>query len=122
MDDGICRDLLTVIGVCSIVVYVSFNYVCLEVLMSVRVQVILKEDEAARFKSQAIKESKSLSAWLRDAGNKMLDLEHQQQSLIHPNTLKKFFQACNKREKGVEPDWEDHKRLIVEGFQSGNKP
>ena len=90
--------------------------------MSVRIQVILKEDEAARFKSQAIKESKSLSAWLRDAGNKMLDLEQQQQSLIHPDSLIKFFQACDSREKGVEPDWEDHKKLIIEGFQSGNKP
>jgi hypothetical protein len=90
--------------------------------MSVRIQVILKEDEAAKFKSQAIKESKSLSAWLRDAGNKMLELGHLQQSLTNPNSLKKFFQVINKREQGVEPEWEDHKRLIVEGFQSGNKP
>ena len=90
--------------------------------MSVRIQVILKEDEAAKFKSQAIKESKSLSAWLREAGKKMLDLEHRQQSLTNPDSLKKFFQVCNKREQGVEPEWEDHKRLIKEGFQSGNKP
>lgn len=90
--------------------------------MSVRVQVILKEDEAARFKSQAIKESKSLSAWLRDAGNKMLDIERRRQSLTDPDSLKNFFQVCNKREQGVEPDWENHKRLIIEGFQSGNKP
>ena len=90
--------------------------------MSVRVQVILKEDEAARFKSQAMKESKSLSAWLRDAGNKMLDIEHSRQSLTDPDSLKKFFQECNQREQGVEPDWEDHKRLILEGFQSIHKP
>ena len=90
--------------------------------MNVRLQVILKEDEAARFKSQAIKESKSLSAWLRDAGTKMLDLENRQSSLTHPDSLEKFFQECDKREQGVEPDWEDHKRLIVEGFQSGHKP
>ena len=95
----------------------------LEVLsMSVRVQVILKEDEAARFKSQAMKESKSLSAWLRAAGNKMLDLERSRQSLTDPDSLKKFFQECSEREQGVEPDWEDHKRLILEGFQSGRKP
>lgn len=90
--------------------------------MSVRVQVILKEDEAARFKSQAIKESKSLSAWLRDAGNRMLDFENRQPSLINPDSLEKFFQDCDKREQGVEPDWEDHKRLIAEGFQAGHKP
>ena len=90
--------------------------------MSVRVQVILKEDEAARFKSQAMKESKSLSAWLRDAGNKMLDLERSRQSLTDPDSLRKFFQECHQREQGIEPDWEDHKRLILEGFQSGHKP
>ena len=90
--------------------------------MSVRVQVILKEDEAARFKSQAIKESKSLSAWLRDAGNKLLDIERHRQSLTDPDSLKNFFQECNEREQGVEPEWEDHKRLIAEGFQSVKKP
>ena len=90
--------------------------------MSVRVQVILKEDEAARFKSQAIKESKSLSAWLRDAGNKLLDIERHRQSLNDPDSLKNFFQECNEREQGVEPEWEDHKRLIAEGFQSVKKP
>jgi hypothetical protein len=90
--------------------------------MSVRVQVILKEDEAARFKSQAMKESKSLSAWLRAAGNKMLDIEHSRQSLTDPASLKKFFQECHEREQGMEPDWEDHKRIILEGFQSVKKP
>ena len=90
--------------------------------MSVRVQVILKEEEAARFKSQAIKESKSLSAWLRDAGNKMIELEYRKQPLNSPDSLKQFFQQCNQREQGIEPDWEEHKRLILEGFQSGNKP
>ena len=45
--------------------------------MSVRVQVILNEEEAARFKAQAGKESKSLSAWLREAGQKMLEMNLQ---------------------------------------------
>jgi len=89
--------------------------------MSVRVQVILNEEEAARFKSQAIKESKSLSAWLREAGNKMIASD-QPQPLTDPDSLKAFFQRCNQREQGVEPDWEDHKRLISESYQSGNKP
>jgi hypothetical protein len=90
--------------------------------MSVRVQVILKEEQAAIFKSQAMKESKSLSAWLRDAGNKMIDLNRQQQPLTNPDSLENFFQQCNERKQGVEPDWEDHKTLIIEGLQSGNKP
>jgi hypothetical protein len=90
--------------------------------MSVRVQVILDEEEMARFKSQAMKESKSLSAWLRDAGKKMIELNRRQQRLTDSDSLKQFFRKCNEREDGVEPDWEDHKRLILDSYQAGNKP
>ena len=75
--------------------------------MSVRIQVILGEEEAARFRLQAKKESKSLSAWLREAGNIMLELG-KIQPLTDTGSLKRFFKRCNKREKGMEPDWEDH--------------
>lgn len=85
--------------------------------MSVRVQVILDEREAARFKSQALKESKSLSAWLRDAGRKMLDVNQQWQTLNDQESLSQFFQQCVEREQGFEPSWEEHKRIILEGFQ-----
>jgi hypothetical protein len=90
--------------------------------MSVRVQVILDEEEMTRFKSQAMKESKSLSAWLRDAGKKMIELNRQQQRLTDLDTLKGFFRKCDERENGAEPDWEDHKRLILDSYQAGNKP
>jgi hypothetical protein len=90
--------------------------------MSVRVQVILDEQEVTQFKSQAMKESKSLSAWLRDAGKKMIEINKQQQRLTDPDALKRFFRNCNERENGVEPDWEDHKRLILDSFRAGNKP
>ena len=90
--------------------------------MSVRVQVILNEEEANRFKSQAMRESKSLSAWLRDAGNKMIDMNREQQRLTDPESLKEFFRKNDEREDGVEPDWEDHKRLLLDSYQAGNKP
>lgn len=90
--------------------------------MSVRVQVILEEKEAARFKAQALKESKSLSAWLREAGSKMLETNQQRQPLTNSDSLKFFFQKCNQREHGTEPDWEEHKRLVLEGFQAGKRP
>ena len=90
--------------------------------MSVRVQVILDEEEMTRFKSQAMKESKSLSAWLRDAVKKMIELNWQQQRLTDLDTLKGFFRKCDERENGAEPDWEDHKRLILDSYQAGNKP
>ena len=90
--------------------------------MSERIQVILDEEEAARFKSQAKRESKSLSAWLRDAGRKMLEMNGQRQSLSDPDALKKFFKDCNERERGKEPEWEEHKRLIEEGFSGKSSP
>ena len=90
--------------------------------MSVRVQVILKEDEAARFRSQAMKESKSLSAWLRDAGKKMLETDQHRQPLTDLSALKRFFRKCSEREKGAEPDWEEHKRLLLEGMRVGHRP
>jgi hypothetical protein len=90
--------------------------------MSVRVQVVLGEEEAAKFKFQAQKESKALSAWLRDSERKMLEMNQQRESLTHPTSLKAFFDKCKEREQGKEPDWEDHKRLILESMQAGNRP
>ena len=92
-----------------------------EMLMSIRVQVILEEEEVARFKSQAKKVSKSLSAWLRDAGKTMIELDHRKEKLLDPQSLEKFFQDCMQREKGVEPDWEEHKKLIIEGYRAGKR-
>ena len=88
--------------------------------MSVRVQVILDEEEMAKFRSQALRESKSLSAWLRDAGKKMLQEKRKWKSLTDPVVLNEFFKQCNKREKGTEPDWEEQKGLILDSYQGGN--
>ncbi|MBW1732057.1 MAG: hypothetical protein JRH08_14045 [Deltaproteobacteria bacterium] len=89
--------------------------------MSVRIQVILEEKEAARFRAKAAKESKSLSAWLRDAGRKMLEMEKNAQ-LTDEEALRAFFQKSNEREKeGTESDWEEHKKMILDGFSSGQK-
>lgn len=89
--------------------------------MSIRVQVILDEEDAARFKSQAQKESKSLSSWLRDAGRKMLEMTEERKPLSDPDSLRSFFQACDGGEEGTEPDWEEHRQLILEGFRQGTK-
>jgi hypothetical protein len=88
--------------------------------VSVRVQVILDETEAAIFKSQAAKESKSLSAWLRDAGKEMLKKNGRKQGLSDPGSLKAFFEQCKERERGTEPDWEEQKNLLLESYRGGN--
>ena len=85
--------------------------------MSVRVQVILHQKEAAMFRAQARKESKSLSAWLRDAGKMVIEMRQDKPRLNSLKELEKFFQDRNRKERGKEPSWEEHKKLILEGFQ-----
>lgn len=89
--------------------------------MSVRVQVILEDQEAATFKRQAGKEGKSLSAWLGEAGRMKLNSVADKRSLRTAAALKKFFRECAAREEGKEPDWEEHSRLIREGYRSGGR-
>lgn len=90
--------------------------------MSQRVQVILDDKEVSEFKSQALRESKSLSAWLRSAGKKMLEMNQRKKQLSEYQSLKHFFDQCNEREKGIEPDWEEHKRLILDSSRGNNRP
>jgi hypothetical protein len=89
--------------------------------MSQRIQIILDEKEASEFKAQAMKESKSLSAWLREAGKKMVEMNRQKRPLSDIESLETFFKRCNAREKGVEPDWEEHKRLILDGSKGNTR-
>jgi hypothetical protein len=89
--------------------------------MSLRVQVILEERDALKFRTQALRESKSLSAWLRDAGKKMLEIEAEV-PLADEDALERFFSRCPEREGGEEPDWEEHKRTIQKGYRRGSRP
>ena len=90
--------------------------------MSVRVQVILDEQEAARFRRQAQKETMSLSRWLRESGNIRLDADRYNRSLRDEKNLKEFFRQCDERDQGgVEPDWEEHKKLISDGYAEGSQ-
>ncbi len=88
--------------------------------MSVRVQVILEEAEAAQFKHQAKKDSLSLSRWLKEAGKEKLAQKEIQRSLKDESSLKEFFESCDQLiDKGKESDWIEHKRLINEGYSKG---
>jgi len=89
--------------------------------MSLRVQVILEERDVLKFRSQALKESKSLSAWLRDAGKKMLEIR-EAAPLADSESLKLFFKRCREREKGREPEWEGLKHHILMSYGSGDQP
>ena len=58
--------------------------------MSIRIQIILDEEDVAKFKSEAMKESKSLSAWLRDAGRNALERK-KVEPMADSEDLRAFF-------------------------------
>ncbi|MDR3553696.1 MAG: hypothetical protein P4L55_02960 [Syntrophobacteraceae bacterium] len=88
--------------------------------MSIRVQVILDEEELSKFKAEASRESKSLSAWLRDAGRSVLAQKRAKQ-MAEPEELRLFFEQRQTREKGMEPEWDEHKKLIAEGMKGAER-
>jgi len=88
--------------------------------MAVRVQVIMDEEEVAGFRRQAKLESSSLSRWLREAGRARLARCREAASLRSPAALDAFFACCDEREAGREPDWEDHKAVVLGGMKRGD--
>ena len=88
-------------------------------LMTSRVHVILDEEERELFREAAAREGISLSAWLREAGRETLESQEGLRRVTTVKELRAFFAACDKREKGVEPDWEEHRSVIEHSIRSG---
>lgn len=86
--------------------------------MTSRIHIVVDEEEKERFRRQAAREGKSLSAWLREAARSRL-ARRQQPSLDEVEELRAFFEACDEREAGPEPDWKDHRRVIERSVGSG---
>ena len=85
-----------------------------------RLQVLVTAEEKAAFRKISEEEGLSLSAWLRQAGMSRL-AERKQRMKIHTvEELRAFFQACDQRETGDEPDWEDHQRVMKKSVCSGS--
>ncbi len=80
--------------------------------MSIRVQVLLNEQEKRLFQHQATLEGLSLSGWLRNAARERLDQSHAQRHIQTLEELQHFFQDCDVREHGKEPDWLQHLEVI----------
>jgi hypothetical protein len=83
-----------------------------------RVQVLLEEGEQEHFRQQAEREGMSLSAWLRQAGQERLR-SRRSRRLSTLRDLREFFRAIDAREKGREPDWEEHLSVINRSRSSG---
>jgi len=84
-----------------------------------RVQVLLEEGEQEHFRQQAEREGLSLSAWVRQAGQERLR-SRRARRLSTQRDLRDFFRAVDAREKGREPDWDEHLAVIDRSRASGS--
>jgi hypothetical protein len=78
----------------------------------------MDEVEREAFRRAAAREGLSLSDWLRRAARDRLAAA-QPPALSSAKDLRAFFKACDAREEGVEPDWDQHRRVIEDSKATG---
>lgn len=86
--------------------------------MSIRIQIVLDPTEREAYRRAASREGLTLSAWLRRAARERLR-KAESRPISSPDDLRTFFQACDAREQGVEPDWADHLAVMDGSRRSG---
>ena len=85
-----------------------------------KVQLLMPDEDHARFTRQARAEGMSLSAWLRAAASERLDRRPAAERFESRADIDRFFAECDAREgSGVEPDWERHLAVIGESRRRG---
>ncbi|MBW2277753.1 MAG: antitoxin [Deltaproteobacteria bacterium] len=78
----------------------------------------MDELEREAFRRAAAREGLSLSDWLRRAARDRLEAARPAM-LASLEDLRAFFEACDAREEGTEPDWTQHRTVIEESKASG---
>lgn len=86
--------------------------------MTARIHFLLDEADKARYRQQADREGKSLGAWLREAAEEKL-LASESSVIRDVTDLERFFEACDARESGPEPDWLEHRKVIERSRTAG---
>jgi hypothetical protein len=84
-----------------------------------RIQVLLGEQEREEFRRLAKRHGMSLSAWLREAGREKAAAVDSEERIDSKQALRDFFSKCDQRERGREPEWEEHRRVIDRSKRSG---
>lgn len=85
-----------------------------------RVQLVMPDDDQARFLQQARREGLSFSAWLRAAARERLERMRPKRRFRSPEDLQAFFAECDAAEgQGAEPDWGQHRETIDRSRSAG---
>ena len=87
--------------------------------MSDRIHIVVDAEEKERFRARARQEGKTLSEWLRDVAREALVSGRGGPEIRTVAELRKFFQRCDERESGAEPDWDAHERQIDDSRREG---
>ena len=85
-----------------------------------KVQLLMPDEDHARFARQARAEGMSLSTRLRAAASERLDRRATPERFESRADIDRFFAECDAREgPGVEPDWERHLAVIGDSRRRG---
>lgn len=80
--------------------------------MPERIHLVLSAAEKERYRLAAARVGQSLSEWLRQAAEDRAAADEQAVALESPDQLRAFFEGCDAREEGMEPDWEVQRTLL----------
>lgn len=90
--------------------------------MAERVQVLLAPEEKAKLLQQARRDRLSLSGWIRRAALDRLGALADEPRIRTKAELRAFFKECDRRERGAEPDWDQHRAVIERSIRDGGAP
>ena len=87
--------------------------------MTARIHIVVEAEEKERFRARAREEGMTLSEWLRDVARQALVRGKGGPEIRTLEELQTFFDRCDARETGREPDWAAHRREIEESIGEG---
>lgn len=90
--------------------------------MTERIHIVVDREEKERYRRVAARRGLTLSEWLRQAALEKAEQSEHETGLDDVDALRAFFEVCERREKGDEPDWDEHLRVIHGSQQSGAAP
>ena len=79
--------------------------------MTSRINLVVDPSEKERYRRHASRAGLTLSEWLREAAREKAEAAESRRGLDTVEELREFFEECDARERGHEPDWEEHRRV-----------